>query len=266
MGNEINWSMLDLVIVTGAGRGIGRMIALEFGRLGTTVLCISKSARSRDTADLIRRNGGKSDWISTDLAEYELSGQSVSAWLRGKEFSRIGLVLAAAILGPAGPLKDAFLTQWDEAFRANFLGNLAVVQAALPMMLQNKFGRLLFFAGGGAAYAYPVFPAYAASKAALVRAVENLHADLNDSGDFAVAILAPGAVETDTLERVRRHGGYVRTTVPMNEPVEFARQFLTSKVCRFSGCFVHVRDDWQKLLTGEHSLAAKDLWKLRRVE
>ena len=150
--------------------------------------------------------------------------------------------------------------------RTNVLGNLAVTKAALPIMLKNKYGRLVFFAGGGAAYAYPIFPGYAASKTALVRAVENLHEDLKDAGDFAVAILAPGAVETDTLTRVREHGGYVRTTVPIEEPVEFVHQFLTAGKCGFSGCFVHVRDDWQKLLNSDNRLTAKDLWKLRRVE
>jgi NADP-dependent 3-hydroxy acid dehydrogenase YdfG len=256
----------DLVIITGAGRGIGRSIALEFGGMGAMVLCISKSERAKETSASICRNGGKSDWISMDLAEYEQTGERVSAWLKDKTFSRIGLVLAAATLGPSGPLKSTHLKEWDIALRTNVLGNLAVVQATLPILLQNKYGRLVFFAGGGAAYAYPIFPGYAASKTALVRAVENLHEDLKDAGDFAVTILAPGAVETDTLACVREHGGYVRTTVPIEEPVGFVREFLSAGKCGFSGCFVHVRDEWQSLLNSDDQFRVKDLWKLRRVE
>jgi 3-oxoacyl-[acyl-carrier protein] reductase len=158
------------------------------------------------------------------------------------------------------------LSDWDQTFRANVLGNLAVARAALPAILGNRFGRLVFFAGGGAAYAYPMFPAYAAAKAGLVRAVENLHEDLKDAGDCAVVILAPGAVETDTLAAVRARGGYVRTTVAMEEPVGFVRQFLDARSVGFSGSFVHVRDDWAQYLNAEKELPEKDLWKLRRVE
>jgi len=234
--------------------------------MGAMVLCISKSKRAEETSNLISKNGGKSDWIATDLAEYEQTGERVSAWLNNKTFSRIGLVLAAATLGPSGPLQSTFLTEWDITFRTNVLGNLAVVQATLPILLENKNGRLVFFAGGGAAYAYPIFPAYAATKTALVRVVENLHEDLKGAGDFAVAILAPGAVETDTLACVREHGGYVRTTVPIEEPVGFVLEFLSAGKCGFSGCFVHVRDEWQSLLNSDGQLCVKDLWKLRRVE
>jgi 3-oxoacyl-[acyl-carrier protein] reductase len=266
MGEQMDSNTPDLVIVTGAGRGIGRSIALEFGRMRAMVLCISKSERAEETSRSICGNGGKSDWISTDLAEYEQTGERVSAWLEDKTFNRIGLVLAAATLGPSGPLKNTPLREWEITLRTNVLGNLAVVKAALPVLLKNKYGRLVFFAGGGAAYAYPIFPGYAASKTALVRAVENLHEDLKDAGDFAVAILAPGAVETDTLACVRAHGGYVRTTVPIEEPVGFVRQFLSAEKCGFSGSFVHVRDDWKRLLNSDNRLEEKDLWKLRRVE
>lgn len=256
----------ELVIVTGAGRGIGKSIAIEFGKQAATVLCISRSKTSAQTAEEIRKAGGTAEALQADLADFTAAGKQVEAWLSDKPFQRIGIVLAAGSLGPAGTLATTSLAEWDLAFRANVLGNLAVVQAALPAMLNNKFGRLVFFAGGGAAYAYPMFPAYAASKTALVRAVENLHEDLKDEGDFAVAILAPGAVDTDILAAVRAQGGYVRTTVAMEEPVGFAREFINASSVGFSGSFVHVRDDWKPYLNQDKQIEKKDLWKLRRVE
>jgi 3-oxoacyl-[acyl-carrier protein] reductase len=256
----------DLVIVTGAGRGIGRSIALEFGRAGIQVLCVSRSENAAGTATAIRGGGGSADSIAVDLGDFDEAGARVGAWLGDKTYERVGMVLAAATLGPSGGLKSAALAGWDFAWRVNVLGNLAVVQAALPTMLKHKFGRLAFFAGGGSAYAYPLFPAYAATKTALVRAVENLHEDLKDMGDFAVTILAPGAVETDILAAVREQGGYVRTTVGMEEPVSFVRQFVLAESCAFSGCFVHVRDEWAPLLNSSKQIATKDLWKLRRIE
>jgi NADP-dependent 3-hydroxy acid dehydrogenase YdfG len=256
----------DVVIVTGAGRGIGRSIALDFGDAGVPVLCISRSHNAAATAAAIRERGGTADSISVDLADFEEAGSRVRSWLATNNHKRVGVVLAAATLGPAGSLNGSPLAAWDFAWRVNVLGNLAVVQAVLPTMIEHKFGRLVFFAGGGSAYAYPIFPAYAATKTAMVRAVENLHEDLKEKGDFSVAILAPGAVETDTLAAVRQNNGHVRTTVKMEEPVNFVRQFVLARTCAFSGCFVHVRDEWASLLNSSKELAGEDLWKLRRME
>jgi 3-oxoacyl-[acyl-carrier protein] reductase len=256
----------ELVVVTGAGRGIGKSIALAFGRLGAEVLCISRSDKTEQTAAEIRAAGGKSEALRVDLADFAETGKQVAAWFEGKKYGRIGVVLAAGVLGPAGTLATTSLAEWDSAFRTNVMGNLAVAQAALPAMLEARFGRLVFFAGGGAAYAYPMFPAYALSKTALVRAVENLHEDLKDSGDFAVAILAPGAVDTEILAAVRAQGGYVKTTVAMEEPVGFVREFINASSVGFSGGFVHVRDEWATYLNNGKQTEKKDLWKLRRVE
>jgi NAD(P)-dependent dehydrogenase (short-subunit alcohol dehydrogenase family) len=256
----------DLVVVSGAARGIGKSIALEFGKQGSHVLCVSRSDSTVETAEAIRSAGGQASPLRVDLANYEEAGTKVAAWFAGKTFHRIGAVMAAGALGPAGALSSTSLKDWDLTFRTNVLGNLAVAKATLEAMRARRFGRLVFFAGGGAAYAYPMFPAYAASKTALVRAVENLHEDLKDEGDFAVAILAPGAVDTDILAAVRAHGGYVKTTVSMDEPVGFAREFVNAESIGFSGGFVHVRDDWAAYLNSERTPEKKDLWKLRRVE
>jgi len=256
----------ELVVVTGAGRGIGKNIALDFGRQGAEVLCISRSEKVEETAAEIRDGGGKAAALRVDLADYKQTAERVAAWFAGKQYKRIGVVLAAGSLGPSGTLAGTSLEEWDLAFRANVLGNLAVAQAALPAMLESKFGRMVFFAGGGAAYAYPLFPAYAVSKTALVRAVENLHEDLKDAGDFAVAILAPGAVDTEILAAVRAQGGYVKTTVAMEEPVGFVRAFINASTVGFSGGFVHVRDEWSTYLNSGTNTEKKDLWKLRRVE
>jgi 3-oxoacyl-[acyl-carrier protein] reductase len=255
----------DLAVITGAGRGIGKAIALEAAKK-SFVLCISRSETALDTAECIHAAGGRATGLALDIEDYRTAEASVGEWISNSSFKRIAAVFAAGILGPQGSLMDSDLGDWDRAFKVNVLGNLAVARAILPTQKQNRFGRLLFFAGGGAAYAYPMFPAYAASKTALVRIVENLHEDLKEEGDFATAILAPGAVETDLLASVRATGAEVRTTVDISEPTAFAREFILSESCAFSGCFVHVRDSWPEWLNANRVLPGKDLWKLRRVE
>jgi 3-oxoacyl-[acyl-carrier protein] reductase len=256
----------DAVVVTGAGRGIGRAVALGMAASGTPLLCISRTSTAEATSQAIRDGGGTADALALDLADAAATAEAVSAWIAGRAGRRLAVVLAGAELGPRGPLAEADLGAWAHTLSVNVLGSLAVVQALLPRMLEGGFGRMVFFGGGGAAYAYPVFPAYASSKAAVVRAVENLHEDLAGRGDFATVCLAPGAVETDMLRQVREAGAEVRTTAPVENAVDFVRAFVNSpNAGRLSGRFVHARDGWHDVLESDSDLPA-DHWKLRRVE
>src|SRR5205823_6621912 len=109
------------------------------------------------------------------------------------------------------------------------------------------------------------FPAYAASKTAMVRTIENIQSDLDDKGDFVTACLAPGANETNMLKQVRAAGAQVLTTVAISEPVSFVRELLFCRDCGFNGSFVHVRDNWRDYLNSKNKIDDKQ-WKLRRTE
>jgi NAD(P)-dependent dehydrogenase (short-subunit alcohol dehydrogenase family) len=255
----------DAVVVTGAGRGIGRAVAIALGVRGLPTLCIARTSSAEATMDTIRCGGGIAEALTLDLADHRTAERAVSLWVGERPYRRLGVVLAAAELGPRGPLEESGLDAWAHAFEVNVLGNLAVVRALLGRMLETGAGRVVFLAGGGAAYAYPVFPAYACTKAALVRAAENLHEDLLTRGDFAVVCLAPGAVETDMLRQVRAARADVRTTAPADDAVRFVEAFLSSPATALSGRLVHVRDAWSRAMDGADGLPA-DRWKLRRAE
>lgn len=252
---------LDCVVITGAGQGIGKAIALDLGSRGIEMLCISRTANCEITTSEIIKAGGRAQAMMQDVSDLEKTKSAVAEWVQKSSHKKIGVVLAASILGPRN-YED--LPGWEECYRVNLLGNLAVYASLLPRMLENKFGRIIGFAGGGAAYAYPLFPAYAACKTAVVRTIENIQSELNDKGDFAAVCLAPGANDTNMLKQVRAAGALVKTTVAISEPVDFAREFLLSKDCGFKGSFVHVRDNWREYLNGK-KIDDKQ-WKLRRTE
>lgn len=257
-------AILDAVIVTGAGRGLGRAVAQMAGGLAVPVLCLAQSASADATRDDILAAGGTAESLQVDLADLAAVEKGVGAWIAGKSFRRLAVVLAAGTVGSSGGLIESDLGDWARTFQTNVLGNLAVVKALLPRMLEAGFGRIVTLAGGGAAYAYPLFSGYATSKAAVVRAAENLDAELRGRGDFLTVCLAPGAMETDMLAQVRAAGAEIRTTVPVAESVEFVRQFIQTEACGFSGRFVHVRDDWHAWL---HAGAVpNEQWLLRRIE
>jgi NAD(P)-dependent dehydrogenase (short-subunit alcohol dehydrogenase family) len=258
---------IDCVIITGAGRGIGKAISKEFAlNKNLPVLCISKSNNIEETKDTIIAEGGTAYSLKIDISDYVYTKRTIYEWIKDKKYNNIGLVLAASQLGEIFSLDDFCLKSWDECYKINVLGNLAVLEGVLPQMLKNKFGRIVVFSGGGAAYSYPIFSAYSASKTAVVRTVENLSVVLKDKGDFAIVALAPGAVDTDMLKKVKEAGGEVKTTVDISEPVKFVSDFILSENCNFSGSFVHVRDNWNNYLNTENKLINDSIWKLRRIE
>ncbi len=257
---------IESVVITGAGQGIGKAAALQLAKSSVSVLCLSKTANARKTAEEIRQAGGSAESLVLDIGDWKAVEKAMGAWVLKARDQKIGVVLAAASLGPQGPLEKSSLEEWEACYRVSVLGNLAVLQALLPGMLKRCFGRIVTFAGGGSAYAYPLFPAYSAAKTAMVRITENLHEDLKDKGDFAVACLAPGAVETAMLRKVKEAGAYVKTQVPISTPVAFIEKFLNADACSFSGCLVHVLDNWEAHLDGGAKLKTESLWKLRRIE
>jgi NADP-dependent 3-hydroxy acid dehydrogenase YdfG len=258
-GSTVN--NLDCVVVTGAGQGVGKAIALDLALRGIEVLCISRSSNCEASAAEVARAGGQAEGMVLDIGDVERTKSSVAAWIGKRRCKKIGVVLAASVLGPRN---FGDLMAWDECYRVNVLGNVAVYFALLATMLENQFGRIVGFAGGGAAYAYPLFPAYAASKTAMVRTIENIQSDLNGKGDFAAVCLAPGANETNLLKEVRAAGAQIKTTVSITEPVLFVREFLLCRDCGFKGSFVHVRDNWREYLDGKK--IEDEQWKLRRTE
>jgi NAD(P)-dependent dehydrogenase (short-subunit alcohol dehydrogenase family) len=256
----------DVVIVTGAGRGIGRVAALTCAKAGSAVLCISQSDSCERTRAEIVSMGARASALCLDIGDHGSAHRAVSEALVRLAPDRIGVIAAAGILGPQGALSAENLHEWEKTYRVNVTGNLAVVQAAVPYMVERRFGRIITLAGGGSGYAYPIFPAYAASKAALVRAVENLAIDLAAGGDIAIVCLAPGAVDTDMLSAVKAAGAEVRSKGDMSMVVSFLEAFMTGHAKAITGRLVHVRDDYRALLGQSATPLSDDHWKLRRVE
>jgi 3-oxoacyl-[acyl-carrier protein] reductase len=255
--------MLDLVIVTGASRGIGASIAADAGAYARHVVAIGSSAAIRSApvpgAAQVHR-------LQLDLGDPAATERAVKTEVaRLGPIRHIGLALCAAQIGRHGGLASAEFAAWSRIFAINVLGNLAVTKACLPLAEAGASLRAVFFGGGGAAYGYPEFSAYALSKVAIVRAVENLALETQANGlDVAAVALAPGAVDTDMLATVLAHGGAVKTKTDIAEPTAFVRRFLNDEIASraLNGRFVHVRDN----LLQDFAAAPDTLFKLRRVE
>jgi NAD(P)-dependent dehydrogenase (short-subunit alcohol dehydrogenase family) len=251
------------ILITGAGRGIGRAIAFGLAeRTDARLVLVSKSDTCRRVAEAINtERPGRAvafEWDVSDRSDRR--AEVLEATLQGPH--PIGLVHCAAVLGPTGPFAENDLGLWWDAMQRNLFGAASIIHGLLPHMQQAGAGRIVLFGGGGAAYGYPNFSSYGTAKAALVRFAETLAAELGDAS-AVVTILAPGANDTDMLAEVRRGGGIVKTTVDIGEPVAMAHRLMTEDTRGLHGRFIHVRDTWTDSSARAMSV---DHFKLRRIE
>lgn len=251
--------MLDLLIVSGASKGIGASIVKKCTILTKKIIAISSSDNIYDLS--LDKDISDVSLIKSDLSDYNKTYSLVVEELsKIKNIKSVGIILCGGQIGNSGGLLSSNISDWDHLYKCNLLGNLSIVKACGEII---KFGksRIIFMSGGGAAFPYVDFSGYALSKVATVRAVENLSLEFSEY-DSSVVALAPGAVKTDILDIVLKSGSKIRTFTDISEPTNFAFSFLNDQidVKKFNGSFLHVRDDLNCLSD------KKDLFKLRRIE
>src|SRR5271166_5623951 len=179
------------VLVTGASRGIGRETARVLAELGAEVVVLARDHTGVERC--VEGLPGKGHRpLAMDVGdESAWSSDAVRAALDGVD----GVVTAAAVLAPVGPIGTYPPEAFWETMRVNVLGTLLAVHACLDS-LKAAHGAIVTFAGGGATSPQPRYDAYATSKAAVVRLTENLALELAEHG-VRVNAVSPGFVATD---------------------------------------------------------------------
>lgn len=187
-----------VALVTGAGRGIGRAIAIALAREGLD-LCVNYrggSDEAFDVAEAVRAVGRRVLTVQTDVSDPE----AVDAMVQ-KVTSDLGpidvLVNNAGIAKPV-PLEALRLATWDATMAANLRAPFIVTSAVLPRMRERRFGRLVFISSTAARVGGIVGPHYAASKAGLEGLMHAYAAVLAAEGITANAI-APALIETEMI-------------------------------------------------------------------
>lgn len=194
-----------VAVVTGGGRGIGWTIALAFAEEGADVVVVSRTpAEIEATAVKIRARQRRALAIPVDVS----NPQDVTTMVQRtvQEFGTVHiLVNNAGVQGPIGPLANNDVGQWMETIRINLIGAFLCCKAVLPVMIEQRCGKIINLSGGGATSPRPYFTAYAASKAAVVRLTETLAEEVKEY-NIQVNAIAPGAANTRMLDQVLAAG------------------------------------------------------------
>lgn len=187
----------ELALVTGAGRGIGRAIALELAAAGARVALLARSADELDeVAGMVRDRGGIAGVFPADVAD-PVQVDGVVARIAA-ELGRVSILVSnAAVVWPLGPTVTVTLAEWSVAFAVNVGAVFQLSVALLPSMLERGWGRIVNISSGIAANPAGMIGgnAYVTTKAALEAHTINLAAELAGSGVTA-NVYRPGSVDT----------------------------------------------------------------------
>lgn len=263
------------VLITGAGRGIGKRLALGFASAGARVGLLARSKPELDMAQLeIEHAGGVALRIRADVTDFEQMCAAVER-MRTHFGGLHALVAAAAVQGPIGPLAEADPRAWAQAVETNLLGVVYSCRAALPLMIERRAGKIIVLSGEGAAQPRANFSAYAASKAAVARLVETLAEEVRDH-NIQVNCMGPGGTYTHMTDQILHAGeraGWraqeealdlrVSGGVPPERQIQLALFLASERSNHVSGKLIHVNDDWKRL---ENSNVHPEIYTLRRVQ
>lgn len=227
----------QVAIVTGAGRGIGRAIALKFAAEGAAVACVSRTVEnSNKVADEIRAAGGKAWAFAVDVsnaAEVTATCDKVLA-----EAGRVDI-----LVNNAGITRDTLLMRmseedWDQVLDTNLKGAFLFCKALARSLIKQRSGRVINISSTSGLLGNAGQCNYAASKAGLIGLTKSMARELASRG-VTVNAIAPGFIDTDMTSGLKTDiKEAVLKQVPMNsfgqpDDIASAALFLASPGARY---------------------------------
>ena len=182
-------------LVTGAGRNIGKAIALTLGQAGAAVVCGWAADReaAAATAAEINQSGGRAIDIQIDLTQVETLGEVINNLTAG--IGAPDILVHNASIRPKRRIDQVVLEEWNLVHHTNLRGPFFLTQAALPAMRTNSWGRVIFIGGLDAYWGKAQRPHVVATKLGMVGLARAL---ANETGRWGITVntVVPGTMNT----------------------------------------------------------------------
>jgi 3-oxoacyl-[acyl-carrier protein] reductase len=221
-----------VAVVTGAGRGIGRAIAMAYARAGASVVCAARTqAEIDDTASTIAAEGGQALAVQTDVTDLRSVShlfETVVQHFKGVDI----LVVNAGANYDRRPVEDSVPLDWQRTMAVNLVGAYYCAQAAIPYMKARGAGKIITIGSGLGHHGTAGNSAYACSKAGLWMLTRVLAQELW-AYNISVNELIPGPVNTtiDAGQPIPQQSvlGFESEWVKMPEDVTGLALFLATQ-------------------------------------
>ena|SRR5665213_1202746 len=214
-----------VILVTGAGQGLGRSVALACAHHGATVALLGRKLEKLErTYDAITGAGGAEPaLIPLDLATAASAEYDALAGLVRRDLKALhGIAHCASHFVPLGPLANQTLEQWLTLLRVNLAAPFALTRACLPLLAVQDKSSVVFTGETHGAHPLAYWGGFAVSKAALSPLVQIWAEELEHAGRPRMNVLVPGPIATP--QRAQSHPGEDRSKLA--PPEAAARAFV----------------------------------------
>lgn len=213
-----------VVIITGAGSGIGRSIAIAFASEGASVVIAEKDPVSgAETEKLITTAGGTACFIRTDISKpEEIAVMTASA---AELYGTIDIVVNNAGFGRWKTPYDLTVEEWDDVINTNLRGAFLCAREAARVMREHGGGSIINIASTRALMSEPGSEAYAASKGGIVALTHALAASFSND-HIRVNCISPGWIETGDYSKLREADHSQHFSGRVGRPEDIARACL----------------------------------------
>lgn len=185
-----------VAIVTGGSRGIGKAVVDLLSSFGAKVVVnyLRDEQAAAATVARAREHGADAVAIQADISQLPEADRLVNETL--EHFGRIDFLICNAGIWEGAPVDSVSEELWDKTLEINLKGTWAVCRAVVPIMKQQKFGRIIIVSSTAGQRGEANYSNYAASKGGQISFMKSLAAELGPFG-INVNCVAPGWVDTD---------------------------------------------------------------------
>jgi len=187
-----------VVLITGASSGIGRESAIEFAKLGATIVLVS---RRKDKLEQVA-NELKKFSVTTLICQCDVSKKDQVKEMSKivlEKFDSIDILVNNAGFAIYGSITDLSIDEIESQMETNYFGMIYCIKYFLPSMLDKKSGHIVNVASVAASFGLPGIASYCASKFAMLGFSEGLKHELKNTG-VGITVVSPIMVKTNFFE------------------------------------------------------------------
>ena len=233
-----------VAIVTGGSRGIGKAVVSLLASLGTQVVVnyLRDEAAATATVNLALSHNVKAIAIQADVSKLSDAERLLQETV--EHFARVDFLICNAGIWEGAPVESISEELWEKSLDINLKGTWSVCRAAVPIMKQQRFGRIVIVSSTAGQRGEPHYSNYAASKGGQISFTKSLAPELGPFG-INVNCVAPGWVDTEmTMEAL----GDAAQQESIIKGIPIGRVATPEDI---AGAIVFLCSTWANHITGE---------------